>query len=213
VADAGLRDRNEMKLIIITAETFFDGEFKALNRLFAGGLELLHVRKPGACAEHCGWFIRQINSEYHSRLVLHDCYELADEFNLKGIHLNGRNGYAQKRIEGLTFSRSCHTFEEVKRSDEYDCLFLSPVFDSVSKTGYSSRFTSGELMQAKTDGIISERVIALGGITLNRIEEVRQYGFGGVALIGALWKEFPTDRDLDGLLKRFDELESKCREQ
>ncbi len=44
-------------------------------------------------------------------------------------------------------------------------------------------------MQAKADGIINENVIALGGITVDKLDLVREYGFGGVAILGSAWKD------------------------
>jgi thiamine-phosphate pyrophosphorylase len=176
-----------MELIVITAERFFEGEPEALHHLFAQGLNRLHVRKPGASQEETKRFLERIDAAFHPKIVLHDHYELAHRFRLKGIHLNRRNGAV--RVPGLTVSRSCHSFEEIEAyRDETDYLFLSPIFDSISKKGYKRGFTPEQLRDARDRGIIDRRVIALGGITAARIPAVRAYGFGGVALLGALWK-------------------------
>ena len=37
-----------MKLIVITTPQFFEGEAEAVTSLFQNGLEMLHLRKPGA---------------------------------------------------------------------------------------------------------------------------------------------------------------------
>ena len=198
--------------MIITPETFFDGECRAVNLLFEKGMESLHIRKPGSSTEDLRRFLRQINAEYHPRLILNECYELANEFKLRGVHLNSRSEYVPRVGGSLTVGRSCHTFNDVLMSRKYDYVFLSPIFDSVSKIGYVGKFTADELTTAKTEKIIEKRVIALGGITPNRIKEVRRYGFGGVALIGALWKDFSADCDTAALLKRFYELKTKCNQ-
>ena len=113
--------------------------------------------------------------------------ELYEEFSLKGIHINknitnlpiGYNGFK---------TRSCHSFEEIKRyKNEYDYLFLSPIFDSISKMGYKSGFSKDELLKASTDGIIDEKIIALGGVTFEMIPYLKELNFGGVAMIGALY--------------------------
>ena len=43
-----------MKLIVITTPQFFEGEAEAVTSLFQNGLEILHLRKPGASAEEMG---------------------------------------------------------------------------------------------------------------------------------------------------------------
>ena len=66
-----------MKLIVITTPQFFEGEAAAVTSLFQNGLEILHLRKPGASAEEmeyfcgsCRWNIcralsRMSNSSWH----------------------------------------------------------------------------------------------------------------------------------------------------
>ena len=68
-----------------------------------------------------------------------------------------------------------------------DYVFLSPIFDSISNQGYGKAFTSEELQNAKNQGLIGERTYALGGVELSRLPALRALGFGGAAVLGALW--------------------------
>ena len=43
-------------------------------------------------------------------------------------------------------------------------------------------------MEAYEAGIIDSRVMALGGVTFERIEQVRKMGFGGAMILGDAWK-------------------------
>ena len=63
-----------------------------------------------------------------------------------------------------------------------DYVFLSPVFDSISKQGYRAAFSMETLEQAR--GIIDEKVFALGGVTLDKITILEQLHFGGIAVYG-----------------------------
>ena len=84
---------------------------------------------------------------------------------------------------------SCHTLEEVSRNKlKSDYVFLSPIFDSISKQGYHSAFTRKQIAEAHRQGLIDERVMALGGVTFSKIEEVKQMGFGGAMILGDAWK-------------------------
>ena len=84
---------------------------------------------------------------------------------------------------------SCHSFEEVvKYKDAYDYLFLSPIFDSISKQGYRSKFSHNELLNASNLGIIDSKVIALGGVTPDKMDYLKSLHFGGIAMMGAVWK-------------------------
>jgi len=201
-----------MKLIAITTETFFEGEAEALNLLFENGLKTLHLRKPFASQSETEVFIRQIRQDFHSRIVLHDNYDLVELFDLKGIHLNRRHPEAFPDCKRkLSISRSYHSLEEVAESSFFDYVFLSPVFDSISKTGYKQGFTSEQWREAKARNILTGRVIALGGITAENIPIVHRYGFGGVAVLGALWRDYPSNGDNNELLKRFSELKDTSK--
>ena len=72
--------------------------------------------------------------------------------------------------------------------EEFDYLFLSPIFDSISKGGYKSTFSSEQLIEASKAGVIDEKVIALGGITIDKIPYLKRLNFGGVAMLGAIYK-------------------------
>ena len=90
--------------------------------------------------------------------------------------------------------------EEVEKyKAEYDYLFLSPIFDSISKVGYLSGFSERELLSASESGIIDKQVIALGGVTFERIHYLKMLNFGGVAMIGAIYNMDILDKlkDID----------------
>ena len=138
-----------MKTIVITRPAFFDGETDLVNSLFLEGMERLHLRKPGASEEELAAWLQDIDSQYYGRIVLHDCFPLAKKFSLGGVHLNSRNPEAPQGIHGMTVSRSCHSIREViQHKSECDYLFLSPIYDSISKEGYGTAFSRIELKRA-----------------------------------------------------------------
>lgn len=178
-----------MKTIVITRPAFFDGETDLVNNLFREGMERLHLRKPGASEEELTAWLQNIDNQYYGRIVLHDCFPLAEIFALGGVHLNSRNPKAPHGILGMTVSRSCHSIREViQHKSECDYLFLSPIYDSISKEGYGAAFSRIELKRAAEEGIIDSQVFALGGVSLEHIPEIRSLGFGGAAVLGALWQ-------------------------
>jgi thiamine-phosphate pyrophosphorylase len=67
-----------------------------------------------------------------------------------------------------------------------DYAFLSPIFDSISKEGYAAAgFDSAELAQVLCKAPMP--VYALGGITPERLPAVRDMGFAGAGILGAVW--------------------------
>ncbi len=193
-----------MRQIVITLPAIKEGETALVNSLFMHGeIERLHLRKPKATELEMEEWIRQIEAKYRDRIVLHDCHDLALRYGLGGIHLNGRNPEAPSWVgevqvqRQFTVSRSCHSLAEVEHyAPLCDYVFLSPIFDSISKEGYGAAFSRRQLAEARRQGIIRPNVYALGGVSYDNLEEVRSLGFGGYAMLGAFWNRVAFPRPL-----------------
>ena len=175
-----------MLWIAVTPPAFHDGEAAFISRLLAGGVDVVHLRKPGSAEAECAGLLEALSEDERARVVVHDHFDLAARYGLMGIHLNSRNPSVPEGFHGQ-LSRSCHSMEEVRRfKPECGYVFLSPVFDSISKRGYVSAFSAGELNRAAASGIIDSRVVALGGVTPERLPYLRSLGFGGAAMLGCV---------------------------
>ncbi len=177
-----------MRLIAVTPAYFYPGEAEAIaGALRCGGFHRVHVRKPGASAEALRRLLSTVPAEYYPRLSLHDHFGVAQEMGIGGVHLNSRNPSLPSGWHGIV-SRSIHSIEEIAGITE-DYAFLSPVFPSISKPGYRPVFS--------LDGLspyLNRRIIALGGVTPDKLPALEQAGFGGAAMLGAAWGT-PLDRD------------------
>lgn len=183
--------------IVITTPHFWQGEAEAITLMFRSGLERLHLRKPNSSAEDYRALLLSIPACYHSRIVLHDHFSLLQEFDLCGVHLNSRNpespfaaGRMSKEGRRYTLSTSCHSLDELRArlQQDFDYLSISPIYESISKPGYVPSFTMADLQKAAEEGIICERVMALGGITRFNAEDLlHQLPFGGVMVLGDAW--------------------------
>lgn len=171
------------KLIAITREVVEIDESCRICNLIDAGFDYVHIRKPALQKNEMQQFIESIPTRYYNRLKLHDHFDLADKYDLAGIHLNSRNRTApigfQKHV-----SKSCHSIEELRDIDRFEYVFLSPIFDSISKQGYKARFSKDEL--ENSSNLISEKVMALGGVADKHIPYLQKIGFGGCALLGYL---------------------------
>lgn len=177
-----------MRKIAITYPGFFDTEAEKIVSLLAeGDFWRVHIRKPGASPEAVAALIAAIPEALRSRLSLHDHFHLAGEMRVGGVHLNSRNRKAPDRWRGIT-SRSIHSIPEISSVSE-DYAFLSPIFPSISKPGYSADFDREELRRA-----VNPKIFALGGVTPERIPELESIGFGGAAMLGSVWRA-PLDRN------------------
>lgn len=176
-----------MRLIIITLPYFSQKEALLINDFFENGLKILHLRKPNSDITRYMALIELIKPEFHSKIVIHEHFELHSKYQLKGIHLNRRNSVVPSAYNG-DISASCHSLDDVatiKQSCDY--VFLSPIYDSISKKEYKSAFDIDFLKEQKGNGIIDEKVFALGGVTLSKLDELKSIGFGGAAVLGDAW--------------------------
>lgn len=178
-----------MRLILITRPDFFSGESELIERMFDGGLPLLHIRKPQATAAEMEHFIASLPEAYRDRIVVHSHYELVPQWGLRGAHLGRGRTLPPDFPAGIPTSYSCHSIEEVvAKKQECAYVFLSPIFNSISKKGYQGAFAQQELSEARRCSIIDEKVIALGGVTAQRLPQLKAWGFGGGAILGTVWQ-------------------------
>lgn len=176
-----------MKIIAITVPQIIDEDAYLISNLLKMGIYSVHLRKPEASIHECRTLLAKLTKEERAKIIIHDYPELYTGFSLKGIHINKNITSLPDGYNGFK-TRSCHSFEEItKYKHEYDYLFLSPIFDSISKVGYKSAFTKDELLKASTSGIIDHKIIALGGVTLDMTPYLKQLNFGGVAMIGGIY--------------------------
>ncbi|CQB87082.1 Thiamine monophosphate synthase [Chlamydia trachomatis] len=185
-----------MKVILITSEVPYENEVEIISEALGVGLYRCHLRRPHLSVEETRAFLDSFSPEALAKIVLHDHHQLAKEYPVAGIHFNQRHPFTQRPI-GLSASISCHSLEEVEQyHDQMDYLFLSPIFNSISKPDYPAQFS---LEQLRTSTIIDERVIALGGISLERLPQLHGIPFGGVALLGDFWSCLPSANPIDHL--------------
>jgi thiamine-phosphate pyrophosphorylase len=174
----------DFKLIVITPENIFADEAERIAMLLNSGcIWRVHIRHPHSSIADIGAILSELPESMHSRISLHDCYELAERYPGLGVHLNARNALSKAPSAGLK-SISCHSIGEVAQS-ECDYVTLSPIYDSISKSGYKSAFNldDADLRQALT----TKSVIALGGVTPEHFSALKDAGFAGAAMLGYVW--------------------------
>lgn len=197
-----------MHLITISPPKNISRETEIVQRLFEEYLQFFHLRKPEMSFSDMKNYINRIPQKFHNRIIIHSNFELLNEFDLKGIHLNSR--CANSSFRASHKSKSCHSFEEIQRLDNsFSYAFLSPIFDSISKENYKSNFSFDELKNFLSNRKNNCKIIALGGIGLEQVSICKELGFDGVAILGFLWKE----KNTESIIKKFLQLKEECDQQ
>lgn len=175
-----MNKKDKFLILAITSPFFHKDEAKKITLLLENGeADYIHIRKPGSSINEMRNLIKNISEEYHHVLKLHDHFDLAKEFKIGGVHLNSRNNFPPANIKSV--SKSLHSLKELESAHFYDYVTISPVFNSISKKGYESRFHFSDLVNAIKD---KPNIIALGGVTPERIPLLKDSGFYGAAMLG-----------------------------
>lgn len=186
-----------MKPIVITQPGRVERESDTWIGLFESGLEKLHIRKPELSRDEIKALIEACPKEYHDKLVLHHFPDLAKEFALGGLHLSFEEFLSAEENE-IPLSCSVHSWEETRQvTDKAQYVFISPVFDSISKGKY---FANKDLQEIPKD-LKGKNIIALGGISPDTLGKALEIGYAGVAVLGFVWQGKSLAKDNYSLLK------------
>lgn len=187
-----------MKIVVVSAPHNEVNEVEEVVRMFDAGLKHFHIRKPRLNKNELADYIRRYPDKFRKRMVLHSYHGLADQFGLGGIHLSRqhrkRGRLYQLRIwikrklnPDLIVTRTFHKLTDITNDRRrYSYAFLSPVFDSVTRSSLAGGFSRRALLiiipQAR------QPIYALGGITTERLRETAENGFHGAVFHGSIWE-------------------------
>ncbi len=180
-----------MRIVVISPESLDPREVPAMEGFLAAGLERYHVRKPLWGAPELEAWLRALPGAWRPRLILHQHHFLVESLGLGGRH--ERDG-AHKESAPRAESRSCHDLASLRGCmRDFGQVLFGPVFPSLTKQGYGP---PADFPWARLAAILRgrgpaapSRVLAIGGITAERLNRCRELGFDGAAVLGAVWNE------------------------
>jgi len=205
-----------MELILISRSKGIHPETSLVTKMFDLGLSKFHLRKPGFSSSMMKDYLSQIPEHYWNKIIIHSKHLLAAKHLVGGIHFTkkDRNNplrrwlleqYLRKTRPDLIYTASFHSLESL--SDEkrkYSYVFLSPVFNSISKSNYQGRFNNSNFnIYLKK---LKQNVYALGGIDTDKVRPVFTMGFKGMAVHGSIWES-------EDPVGKFEEIKNLCQEQ
>lgn len=192
-----------MRLVILTKPTFFVEEDKILASLFDEGLDNLHLYKPGSSPMYCERLLTLLPEYSYGKISVHDHFYLKEEYKLRGIHID--KGLLPPEGWKGRFSVTCHDLSQLKEAKrKADYVFLANVFDD----GEGQSYTAENLAEASRRGLIDKRVYACGGVTLDKVRQASDMGFGGVVVGDDLWRRFDihNGNDYRDLMSHYESL-------
>lgn len=186
-------------MLVLFTPPHCNGKFASkYNHLFEEGLHALILRLKGATLRDYEELLLAINPKYHCRVLIDNYFELLQYTTVGGVYLNPSKWDCYDEVRNFTsrVATSAHSLEELAKVPFTPTFaMLSPVYDSISKSGYKAALSLEECKMQLPH--IPFPVLALGGITPTRYKEVLNYGFAGAATLGYVYES------AEGLLSAF----------
>lgn len=120
-----------------------------------------------------------------TKIVINDRLDIAMGVGTDGVHLGRQSLPAQdvRRVTGenLLIGVSCHSLSEALEAESggADYILLGPIFETPSKLRYGPPLGLAKLAEVARQ--ITLPVVALGGISPERVEECLAVGANGIA--------------------------------
>ena len=203
---------DELRLTLVTDRHSTNGRdlVTVVRACLVAGLPAVHLREKDLGLGDLlplGRCLRQLTAETGALLVVNDRVDVALAVGADAVQRTHASlpvvdmrAVADKR---LRIGASVHSLEGARtaEADGADWIVFGPVYDTPSKRAYGA--PQGLDALARVTAGVARPVIAVGGITPERVTEVRATGAAGVAVISAILSaESPTDatrRFLDAL--------------
>lgn len=184
--------KREMDVIVFSNENFMQGEVFAVNALLAIDPKIrFHLRKPRVDQFKLVIYVTELSVASRKQTVFHG-FNITSMIPEEVVAPDGIITSTKPNIfsEILPYRYfSAHNTEEILANPGYDYYFLSPIYDSISKEGYKSAFSKTELTEF-LHAHPEIKVMALGGMTAEKVCECREMGFAGVAFLGEIWNAY-----------------------
>jgi thiamine-phosphate pyrophosphorylase len=163
----------------------------ALDAASTAGVDWVHVRRPDAAARELVAMTRDVLAICRPRgvrVAVNDRLDVALALAADGVQLGARSlpvGLARGIAGNCRIGASVHSLAEARQAaaDGADWLIFGHVFATGSHPGEPPR---GIATLAAVAGAVAAPVIAIGGITAERVSEALGAGAAGVAVISAI---------------------------
>ena len=153
------------------------------------GIDLIQVRERDLDAAQLSSLVAdllEVTRPTRTRLVVNDRLDVALACGADGVHLRADSMpvAAARRLApaGFLIGRSVHGVEEASAANGGDYLIAGTVFPSASKPPEQTRLGIDGLRAIAR--AVTTPVLAIGGIAVERLDEVAASGVNGVAAIG-----------------------------
>lgn len=186
---------SDKKLYLVTNSDQFESEDKFLDAIASaleGGVDILQLREKNMTANRIlklGKKIKQLCSQYDVTFIINDRVDIAAILEADGVHLgqddldvkSARDILGTNAIVGVSTHAPEQALKAVEEGADY--IGVGPVFATPTKQG---RIPVGLEYVKWASENISIPAFAIGGIDLQNVTEVLDFGIKKVAVVRAI---------------------------
>ncbi|MGZ0042633.1 thiamine phosphate synthase [Paenibacillus ottowii] len=190
-----MRQHLQMYLVVGSVNCLAEPS-RVVQEALAGGTTMIQFREKGHGAltgVPMFELARQLqNLCRHAGIpfIVNDDVELALELDADGVHIGQDDESADSvraRIGNRILGVSAHTIEEARRAilQGADYLGVGPIYPTISKDD-AQAVQGPAILHEMRKARIDIPIVGIGGITIERVEEVVGAGADGIAVISAV---------------------------
>jgi len=181
----------ESSTIYGVSDTGFD-HLNYFRELLLSGVDIIQLRDKDLTDRdfyNIAIALKKIAAEFKKLFIINDRVDIALLLNSDGMHLGGddlqpkevRAVLGEEKIIGY----SCHSYQDALMAKDLNVDYISvgPVFKSSTKKNLETM--GSDEIELIVDNISIPQV-AIGGIDLENIDKIKEYGFSNVAMISSL---------------------------
>ena len=204
-----------LKLYFICGTTTCNGRnlLEVVEKALAGGITLFQFREKGKGAlegkekEDLAREIQKLCKSYNVPFIVNDDVELALKLNADGVHVGQEDSDVElirEKIPDAILGLSIGDELEYKSSNlsVVDYIGVGPIFSTISKddAGKAIGYTGLEQIRELDKSL---PIVAIGGISRDKIKPIMDTGVDGVSIISAISYADDIEKEVSLMLKQF----------
>lgn len=186
----------ELKLYLVTDSDILRGRdfYKSIEDALKGGVTMLQLREKDASGKEFldkAVKLRELTRKYDVKFIINDRVDIAMLCDADGVHVGQSDIPADKVRKLLGTDKiigvSARTVEEARTAQERgaDYLGVGAMFTTTTKLDAKAVSIEG-LLEIKEN--VNLPIVAIGGLSLNNIEMLKQCNIDGYAVVSAILK-------------------------
>lgn len=207
-------NKRELRLYAVTDRAWLDGRRLKddIIKAIEGGATIIQLREKDISKDEFiseALEVKDICNKYNVKLIINDNLDVMMAVDADGIHI-GQNDLDAKYVRSKIgndkiLGVSCQTLDEAKKAvfDGADYLGVGTIFPTSTKDD-AIKVSQDELLNICNN--VNIPVVAIGGITLENIKELKNTMIDGVAVVSAIFAKKDIKKATKELLLEVEKL-------